>query len=243
MFRSKLSEINRKSFWGAVIGAGAGLLSGILQSKDADRKAKDAWEREKSASAMQFERSYGAYKTRYQDTMADMRQAGLNPILAASGGFNVGQSVQAQKASAPMAQAPSYEFASGAKDITQSGLNIAETKKKLVEIKKVRAETLKTIAQTYVERAKKGLIKAQERELIKRVVKMEQEIWQIIQDTNKKFVEGLKVEDEIKLIQKKTAALKMQMARLSKMENVYTGPFGSLISYINQLLTITMRVK
>ena len=37
-----------------------------------------AWLREKEA-----------YQNRYRWTMDDMRKAGLNPILAASGGFNV----------------------------------------------------------------------------------------------------------------------------------------------------------
>ena len=69
-----------------------------------DDNAEKAYGQSKEASALQFEREYGAYKTRYQDTMADMEKAGLNPILAASGGFNVGSGPKASTAQAFQSQ-------------------------------------------------------------------------------------------------------------------------------------------
>lgn len=118
---------------GALIGAGSSLLSNIFgrsnasQQQEASQRSADiAWNRE-----------YGAYKTRYQDTMADMRAAGLNPILAASGGFNVGSGPDASTASMAMAPAPTFDLASSAKDFTQADKNVKETDKVEKEIEVV----------------------------------------------------------------------------------------------------------
>lgn len=57
--------------WGALLAGGASLLGGILQNKAA-KKAAD--------TQMAFQRE--SAQNRYQWTMADMRKAGLNPLLA-----------------------------------------------------------------------------------------------------------------------------------------------------------------
>ncbi len=64
--------------WGAVIGAGASLLGGLLSAKGASDQNKAA---QRAAEAqMAFQRE--SFQNRYQWTMDDMRKAGLNPILA-----------------------------------------------------------------------------------------------------------------------------------------------------------------
>ena len=70
--KNKVSEINRKNFIGEIVGGLADIASGFLGGKQADDRAKEAWEREKNASAVAFNRSYGAYKRRYQDTMPEL---------------------------------------------------------------------------------------------------------------------------------------------------------------------------
>ena len=60
---------------GTAIGAGAGFIGGLIRNKEA-RKA--------SARQMAFQQKMS--NTAYQRTMADMRAAGLNPILAAKVG-------------------------------------------------------------------------------------------------------------------------------------------------------------
>lgn len=112
-----------------------------------------AYERSKEAASAAWDRSYGAYKTRYQDTMNDMRLAGLNPILAASGGFNVGSSPNAPAASVSTAQAfkadqPTYNYSQSALDLSQKDKTEMETKKTEVEVRKVYADVLQTIANT-----------------------------------------------------------------------------------------------
>ncbi len=98
--------------WETVKGVGGSVLGGlvdvgmswlgneIIAKPNAERAYKDS----KEASALSFERSYGAYKSRYQDTMKDMKAAGLNPILAASSGFKPSSAPQAATAQAFQAQ-------------------------------------------------------------------------------------------------------------------------------------------
>jgi hypothetical protein len=102
-----------KAATGGLVDLGTQYIGNELLGKP---NAKDAWERQKNAAKLAYDRSMGAYKSRYQNTMADMRAAGLNPILAASGGFQVGQ-VSANPAQVNMAKVPDV---SG----TNSGLNL-----------------------------------------------------------------------------------------------------------------------
>lgn len=85
-------------------------LLGMKSTSDANQAAR-------LNSAESFAREYGAYKTRYQDTVADMREAGLNPILAASGGFNVGSGASSTPAQTFQTQYP---------DVSTSAKNVAE---------------------------------------------------------------------------------------------------------------------
>lgn len=68
--------------------------------------AAEAWARSQKAAEIQnqrameaadlaYQRSVQSYRRRYQWAVEDMKRAGLNPILAASGGFQVGSGVNA----------------------------------------------------------------------------------------------------------------------------------------------------
>lgn len=147
------------------------------------KAAADAWQRSKQAATTQFsreeksamdsyKRSIDAYKNRYQMTVNDMAKAGLNPILASSGGFNVGSGVQstparAQMASSAMAVAPrgSAPMASGglasapmanakmASPNTAQGFmhqfpDISQSAKNVADIIKISSETERTNQET-----------------------------------------------------------------------------------------------
>ena len=129
--------------------------------------AETAWNRSELSAVNAYNRSIDAYKKRYQWTVRDMRKAGLNPILAASGGFQIGSNIQAPAASATMASAPNYSGAQAAAPsrghvpmasaqmarpemaksfmhnvpaLTSSALNVQQALKVEREIEKVEAE-------------------------------------------------------------------------------------------------------
>lgn len=87
------------SIGGAIKGLGSGISAGLggiggLASSALDfgmgmYSANRATAASAKAARQMFQLEYDAFKRRYQDTTADMKAAGLNPILAATGGFNV----------------------------------------------------------------------------------------------------------------------------------------------------------
>lgn len=81
------------AFWGALIGAGASLLGGAMSAQSAENQqdvnveeaAKTrAWQAEQNEKAMAFSERMSS--SAHQREVADLRLAGLNPILSAGGG-------------------------------------------------------------------------------------------------------------------------------------------------------------
>lgn len=148
-------------------------------------EAEKAWNREKTL-----------YGERYQTTMDDMRKAGLNPILAASSGFNVGTGASSHAPSISMAQAPMSSVGSGSgytPDYPQAGssaLKFAQAKtegERQINLSsgtnKNLADAVRSLEEISLVRARVGHTTAQEQEALKRIKKIEVEIPQIVRRT------------------------------------------------------------
>ena len=111
------------------LGAGASLAGGILANNASAKAAKEM---------MEFQEKM--FRSRYQMTMADMRKAGLNPILAGSMGVGsspTGASYEAQNVGAGVADAlqAGASSARSVKLMRQELRNLKATEQKIHEEK------------------------------------------------------------------------------------------------------------
>jgi len=211
--------------------------------------AKTAWERSMEGSALAFQRSYDAYKRRYQDTTEDMRLAGLNPILAATSGFNVGSSPQM---SAPQAFQPHQPLTSpvtAGKEFAEIGEIQEAERKHRMEIRKSRAEANKAIEQAYKILEEKKLVTAQMRNIRKQIILNDKRIWTELANfykvTGEAYVafskEGLneamktRVWKEIEKIEAEVRAQVLKLKELERSNEVFSGPVGLKIKYLQEL--------
>ena len=134
------------------------------QMDESSARAAREWQGEQAGIA--FERSMEAYRQRYQNTTADMRAAGLNPILAASGGFSVGNSP-----AAPMVGMPPAPMGNVFSGLSSSAKDFAETSKVDPEIDLIEEQ--------------KRLLEYQQEKIAKEIEKMDQEIIRSVEEIGK----------------------------------------------------------
>lgn len=257
---------------GPILGAGVKMLGSAFDSKAGstaldigakyigdkyinDPNTEAANEFSSAASAAAFERSQGAYKTRYQNTMEDMKKAGLNPILASSGGFNVGNSPNATPAQSHMSPGQTFDYGS-------SALKLAESDKAEADIEKSKSETDLKIqeAKESIERiskirAEKGLITSQERESVAKMFESEQRFSLManqIKEIGSK-IEQIQAQTDLTQEERKNAqAMRSQIltktrelsaeaqnleysaSQLREQSKVYDSPIGWLLSTIRE---------
>ena len=223
---------------GVVKGLGGGIvdLATSYIGNQAIGKPNSAYAYSQSRKGAQeaFERSYGAYKTRYQDTMADMKKAGLNPILAAgSGGFNVGNSPQMSAYGGYQPQVPNVSSSASARNYADAGLKRGQIKETVRKVQKLRAETLHTLNLMEETLAKTGKIKAETRNIIKKIRVTSMEYWKVAAEYQLAINRGyLSVEQKQKTMAE-TRKLKLAMAELKKSSDIYNTPYaGALIKSI-----------
>ena len=101
--------------WSALIGAGASLLGGALARRGARKQNKESIELAREQMAFQERMS----STAYQRSMADMRAAGLNPILA----YQKGGASTPSGATAPVVNEMS-DLAHSAKNVGQKAMEM-----------------------------------------------------------------------------------------------------------------------
>ena len=204
---------------------------------------KEAYKLADKNSARAFARSYGAFKRRYQDTVHDMRQAGLNPILAASGGMPAGNAVQISPANPAIP--PNYDNSA-----TAAGRNISQSTQ-------AKAKAQESVANVFKIRAEEGLASAREREANANTFKLEgdlqrigaeidrlkQERIRIMNESSRTQADTERIEQLTKESKAKTKQIKaiyrqlmLEMNKLRMIAEVYKGPVGQEIAYINALM-------
>ncbi len=204
-------------------GAAIGAFSSYLGNRQTESMQQDAMNENRYSSAVAWDREYGAYKRRYQDTMADMKKSGLNPILAASsGGFNVGSGPSAKALSAPSGQGSQWNLASSARDIMSA--KTEHRKEKL------------TVEQTATERKKRGLISAQEDNALAEYLNIKQNFNKITAEAKHAIAKRKLTNLEQQKVLQTTAHLKATLVKLTKVAKVYKGPSGTLLTYVQEIL-------
>lgn len=170
------------SIGSAVLGKGLDFLGNKLSADQSQGFDKVA-----------FDYNRYAYNRRYQDTMNDMKLAGLNPILAASGGFSVSNAPT--MSSHPM-EAPGHSDISSAYNMFAQG-NKAE------EETKVAKETVKKVAN-------EALL------ALENIKKTKHELQNIAQQTQNLIAQHAKILEEIKYVGSNAEMKKELVKRLKQ---------------------------
>lgn len=223
-----------ESIFGGALDLGFDYLGNELIGKP---NANTAFKQSQKGAVDAFNRSYGAYKKRYQDTTADMKAAGLNPILAASSGFNVGSGTQSVAASGYMPQRGNLSATNSGLSLAKTGETKEKSKKLVREVQNLRAKTLNEIEKIYETRAKAGKANAEEANLIKRLRVTDMEYWKTLAN----YYESMS-KSEVSIAQRKkltaeTQKLRYTLVELKKTAAIYNTPyFGQLLKSIERVL-------
>jgi len=225
---------------GKLIGGAVDLGSAWLQNKYIQQPAANvASDRAFENSAYAFQKSREAYQNRYQDTYTDMLKAGLNPILAASGGFNVGNSPQMSNASAFQANNTNIQGSS-------SYASIQEGKHREEQIAETQAKAVKTIAEARVllkeialktaqiakTRAEKGLIEESERLAIAQISETYGKLGKIFHEITKLGAVTDLTKEQTEIVKQNLKILQQNFLMLEKKSQWYKGAYGQFLGWL-----------
>jgi hypothetical protein len=210
----------------ALIGAAAAVGGSALAASSNESIAADANSAAALANDKAWKRQKRMMKNKYQWMKTDLKRAGLNPILAASGGFSAGS----------VPQAPQQQVFQGHQypqlDIADSAKDLAESTKVESDIEKNKAEAMNQMDQAYLAREKKGLVTMEERKAWTSILKIEKE-FEVMNRQIDLTDENIKLTN--KETQKLDVMIKQMTANLAAMQNldkVYSGPAGQILSYM-----------
>ena len=222
----------------ALIGAAASLGGAFLQNEfsqsnvsdansNANANSAKAWERSTKSQVLAQRMSTNAYKKRYQWTTRDMRKAGLNPILAATGGYSVTGQPQSSAPSSAAAQTfqaptPNFNIASSAKDVAQA--QQAEEQTKLTQ-KQALTEVKKAIKIT-----KENRVLTQQEALV-----IEQTALAMEQNA-KANAEWKLTNEQRKQTELLNTRLRSLLKKIGKQGQVYDNAYGTILTYIRETL-------
>jgi len=218
-----------KKVVGGVLDVGSSLLGDTLIG---DPNSAKAYERSKEA----YEQQYSQYKRRYQDTMSDMKLAGLNPILAAgSGGFNVGGSPSFTN----VGQMPSYQpmLASSAYQSFKGG-QLSEEQSKTEDIKRLKLlqDTKESLAKVAKIRAEKGLLSEKERLTVVQISESLARTGKMFHEVKKIGVETDRGKMELKKLKKQIQIMHQQFKQLKQTSDWYDGAYGDFLGWLRATL-------
>lgn len=251
--------------WPAIIAAAAALGSTALSGVMGQRQAEAQEEAANRGMDRQAVINEDMYRHRYRWTMDDMKAAGLNPIMAASSGFNVGSGPEVGLPSYAMAPPwPVADIASTAKDVVEVENIEADTEKKRKEselaVKQAQRagaqaqESLKNVEKMEVE---KGKISAEERRTVEEIRVKMREVDLLVAETEKianqidlisaetrlagsrdtvAIEESRNLERQREMIGMKLAEIRAKMQELSQRSDVYKGTYGKILAYISETL-------
>lgn len=218
------------------------------------RQATTEWKRNLYATEQAYLRERNAYRNRYQWTMADMRDAGLNPILAASGGFNVGSQVDtpparaiaasAQALGTGLASAPMHpvnlpNLSSSARDLASAFQSEKEVEKKDAEIAKLIQDTKtsgsqmkKNLQDISESRSRQGKLRAEERKIVQEMFNLENTFTKISEETNR-------IIQETRNLELTEMEKRKNLRILRQKQDVLTQTVRSMRMYNTQLEKVT----
>lgn len=239
---------------GALIGGAIDLGSSWLGNELIGKpNADDAYAQSQQATAQAFERSYGAYKRRYQDTMADMREAGLNPILAAgSGGFQVSGQPEMSSAQSFMPNYPQLASSSAYQSMQAGRLNDQKAQTEQVERVKKGQEALNIAQDRFKKFEETILLRSTNKKVVAEIYNVKQELWNKIAafketitksylnlsqtEVNQETVQVLK--GQYQNIQKTIEKAEIALKKLRQHGKFYEGAGGFWLQAVHEALQL-----
>ena len=221
------------------MGAGSSMLDKAFSFWQTERANKAA----KRASAVQFDREHKAYQSRYQDTVKDMKLAGINPIMAATGGFSVGSGPKSSTPQVYQTPPSQTDIGQSAKSFAQAKKSEKETERVGEEVKEVRQRVKESVMRVKKVRAEKNLVSQQEHESVSRMFMYEQETAKLAQQISQIKSQTQKTDQEYNNLRKMntqivalTKRITAETAKLKMIAKVYEGPLGQLLAYLQEIM-------
>lgn len=227
------------------------LTGGYLSDMFGDSNARDQFNRSLAGMEAQSDANNAAYRRRYQWTVEDMKAAGLNPILAASGGFSVGSSPSVGLPAASQAQITTGfpSSASSAKEYQQAetemekqrnlmkdtALKSNQAKTEMEKAVKTRAETSKISQEEKESVQRMYLYMKQCDEILAKIYLMESQTQEAESRTRYVDQQRKESQENVELIRKNVQKLKYEAVKLKQSSEVYGGTFGKILSYTDAI--------